>query len=176
MSQVRDKLQHLQEKLINLSSRLEDLSDQNPLARIKRRFLNGTVLPLGVKAYHKGTAQGNIQMDFKSGPEYQILIDDLLEQKPSKLEYRLTNVDLKIKKEVLYGIIYRENGIVTVQKIILEYDNQVKNYRVEIPIELNYKGRILVMITFTPRDYSINPVQLEPIYSDLSRAGEACRY
>lgn len=159
MAWFLDKVHRLHERVSDFSSilagRISQEINQKSLSEIKQELSLSKSSYLKVKSKQRGTVQGTLQIH---SDDAYLLIDELLDQHEKKLQYTLTNFELKVNHEFVYGLVYENNGASSIHKVILDYNPVTKECQVNIDLNQGSTYRVLIMIPLMFHEYVIHEI------------------
>jgi len=168
---ITARLKDLQTQLTSLNLQARNLSgpvlEPSHLSRIKRNYLTGKSVPLGLNTREKKHSKGSIQLTPKKDHlEVQIVIEDSIDQPTDEMQYQITNVNFNHEGSFGFGVLYLNDGQVSIVRVQLEYTNQTQTYLLKIGLENSFlHGRILIVANFNLKleEFYITPVILESV-------------
>ena len=183
MSQLGERIVEVKARIDSLSSRVNSFLgasvEPDSISRFKRRLQDGPLTRLETRPYHKGTVQASLKLKMTIGEvEGQILIDDLLDEPTSNLSYEFSNTDFKSAPQELIGIVYRSDGIVITEKMLLSYEPRVKRYILKVLSDRECpQMRLFIVAHFAIglEDYAPQEVDLRPISQTVPGSGDQSR-
>lgn len=159
MAWFLEKVHRFQERLSDFGSVLVDRISQeiNPqsLSQIKQTLSAGKSSQLKIKSKQRGIVQGTLQVD--SDDSY-LLIDELLDRHEKKFRYTLSNFQLKVNRDFLYGLVYENDGDSSIHKVILHYNPTTKQCRIKLDLNRTSTYRVLIMIPLIFHEYIVDPI------------------